>query len=153
MVQGNAGKYVEFNMQYETEFLQGNWRVHQSQLDYWTPVNPDANHATINWSGNGADPMLAWGGTIQLQGYATFIENRYWRKADYLRLKEVYMGYTFKSKYLEQMIGVNDIQFYATGNNLLTLTPLIEGDPERKDFYAGFYPQMSSVKIGMKLNF
>jgi hypothetical protein len=51
------------------------------------------------------------------------------------------------------MIGVNDIQFYATGNNILTLTPLIEGDPERKDFYAGFYPQMSSVKIGMKLNF
>ncbi len=153
MFQGNAGKYVEFNMQYETEFLQGNWRVHQSQLDYWTPVNPDASHATINWSGNGADPMLAWGGTAQLQGYATFIEDRYWRKADYLRLKEVYMGYTFKSKSLEQMIGVNDIQFYATGNNLLTITPLIEGDPERKDFYAGFYPQMSSVKIGMKLNF
>lgn len=153
MFQGNAGKYVEFNMQYETEFLQGNWRVHKSQLDYWTPTNPDATHATINWSGNGADPMLAWGGTAQLQGYATFIEDRYWRNADYLRLKEVYMGYTFDSRWLEQMMGVSNIHLYVTGNNLLTLTSLIEGDPERKDFYAGFYPQMSSVKIGMKLNF
>ncbi len=153
LFQGNAGKYVEFNMQYEAEFLKGNWRVHESQLDYWTPANPDATHATINWSGSGGDPMLAWGGGDPNAGYEVFIKDRFWRRADYLRLKEVYLGYTFASGLLNRAVGVDDIHFYITGNNLMTLTPLIEGDPERKDFYSGFYPQMSSVKLGMKLNF
>jgi hypothetical protein len=42
---------------------------------------------------------------------------------------------------------------YATGNNLLTFTKLIEGDPERKDFQQGFYPIMLTAKLGIKLNF
>jgi hypothetical protein len=42
---------------------------------------------------------------------------------------------------------------YASGNNLWTYTKLIEGDPERKDFQQGFYPQMATVKLGVKLVF
>ena len=45
MFQGNVGKYVEFNQGYEWEFLFEDWKVHASQLDYWSPTNTDANHS------------------------------------------------------------------------------------------------------------
>ena len=81
------------------------------------------------------------------------IQNRFFRNADYLRLKDIYVGYTFKPVLLEKMIGVSKLLVYATGNNLITFTKLIEGDPERKDFQQGFYPIMTSIKLGVKLVF
>jgi hypothetical protein len=50
-------------------------------------------------------------------------------------------------------LGISSLLLYATGNNLATFTKLIEGDPERKDFQQGFYPQMVSVRLGVKLAF
>jgi hypothetical protein len=76
-----------------------------------------------------------------------------WRKSDYLRLKEIYFGYNFKSESLKKAMGINNMSAFITGNNLWTITNLIEGDPERKDFTQGFYPQMSSIKLGLKIGF
>jgi TonB-linked SusC/RagA family outer membrane protein len=153
-LQGNQGKYVAFNQAYEIEFPNGNYRIHASQLDYWTPINPDANHSTIHFVGDANLPNLVWGGgSSYYGGYETAIQDRMWRKADYLRLKEVYFGYNFKPEFLKRTVGITNMTTYVTGNNLWTLTNLIEGDPERKDFTQGFYPQMSSVKFGLKINF
>lgn len=152
LFQGNIGKYVEYNQTYETEFTKGNYRVHASQLDYWTPTNPGANHATLHYYGSGYMDILTWSTTSEAVGYTTYIEDRFWRKADYLKLKEVYLSYTFNPKW-SKLPGLTGIQVYASGNNLFTITSLIEGDPERKDFNKGFYPQMLSAKIGVKLNF
>lgn len=152
--QGNQGKYVAFNQAYEIEFPNGNYRIHASQLDYWTPTNPQANHSTIHFVGDANLPNLVWGGgSSYYGGYETAIQDRMWRKADYLRLKEMYLGYNFKPEFLNRTIGIKTLTTYITGNNLFTLTNLIEGDPERKDFTQGFYPQMSSVKFGLKLGF
>lgn len=152
--QGNEGKYVMFNQAYEVEFPNGNYRIHASQLNYWTPTNPGANHSTIHFVGDANLPNLVWGGgSSYYGGYETAIENRIWRKADYLRLKEVYIGYNFKPEFLKRAIGITNLSTYVTGNNLWTLTNLIEGDPERKDFTQGFYPQMSSIKFGLKIGF
>jgi hypothetical protein len=63
------------------------------------------------------------------------------------------MGYNFKSRLFRQLFGVDNINIYATGNNLLTFTTLIEGDPERKNYMDGFYPQMISGKVGLKVSF
>lgn len=150
---GNLGKYVDYNQTYEVEFIKGDWRVHSSQLDYWTPNNPNSNHSTLHYSGSSSADILFWGGGEADRGYEIAVENRFWRKADYLRLKEVYLGYKFKSRFLNKLSGIEDLQVYATGNNLWTLTNLIEGDPERKDFQQGFYPQMTTVKLGVKFNF
>lgn len=81
------------------------------------------------------------------------IEDRFFRNADYLRLKELYAGYTFNPGFLERSLGISSLLLYASGNNLATFTKLIEGDPERKDFQQGFYPQMVSVRLGVKLAF
>ena len=152
--QGNQGKYVAFNQAYEVEFPNGNYRIHASQLDYWTPTNPDANHSTLHFVGDANLPNLVWGGgSSYYSGYETAIQDRLWRKADYIRLKEVYIGYNFKPEFLKRAIGITNLTTYVTGNNLWTLTNLIEGDPERKDFTQGFYPQMSSIKFGLKVGF
>lgn len=151
---GNAGKYVLYNQAFEVEFPNGNYRIHASQQDYWTPTNPDANHSTLHFVGDANLPNLVWGGgSSYYSGYETAIENRFWRNADYLRLKEIYVGYTFKPEFLNKAIGISSLAAYVTGNNLWTITGLLEGDPERKDFTQGYYPQMSSVKFGLKIGF
>ncbi|MDP4291781.1 MAG: SusC/RagA family TonB-linked outer membrane protein [Bacteroidota bacterium] len=153
MFAGDAGKYVEYNQTYEAEFVKGDYRVHSSQLDYWTPANQDANHSTLHYSGSNSADILFWGGGEADKGYQIMLENRFWRKADFLRLKEVFASYTFNSTLLKRVVGINNMSVYATGTNLWTLTNLIEGDPERKDFEQGFYPQMSSFNIGLKFGF
>jgi hypothetical protein len=153
LFQGNLGKYVQFNQTYEVEFIKGDWRIHESQLDYWRPDNPNANHSTLHFAGGGSSPILFWGGGEADRGYQIMIENRFFRNADYIRLKDVYLGYTLRPKLLNRLAGVSSMLVYATGNNLWTFTKLIEGDPERKDFQQGFYPQMTTVKIGLKLAF
>lgn len=153
MFQGNSGKYVQYNEAFEVEFNGGSLRVHESQLDYWTPTNPDANHSTLHYLGQASSPMLNWGGGEAYAGYGIMIKDRFWRKADYLRLKEIYLGYNMQPKYLKKLIGISALTVYASGNNLFTITNLIEGDPERKDFTRGFYPQMSTYKLGLKVAF
>ncbi|MCE6992798.1 SusC/RagA family TonB-linked outer membrane protein [Dyadobacter sp. CY323] len=153
MFQGNVGKYVEFNQPYEVEFIKGDWRVHESQLDYWTPTNPGANHATLHYSGGGSTDNLFWGGGEADRGFDIMVENRFWRNANYLRLREVYASYTFNSNVLRRVLGTSNIVFFVTGNNLFTMTKLIEGDPERKDFNQGFYPQMTTLKFAIRAAF
>lgn len=150
---GNHGKYVDYNQTYEVEFIKGDWRVHSSQLDFWTPNNPTSNHSTLHYSGSSSADILFWGGGEADRGYEIAVEKRFWRKADYIRLKEVYAGYQFESRLFNKLAGIDNLQVYATGNNLWTLTNLIEGDPERKDFQQGFYPQMTTLKLGVKFNF
>lgn len=152
MFQGNVGKYVEFNQGFENEFLFQDWLLHKSQLDYWSPSNPDANHSTLHYDG-AAPSIMAWGGGGAQEGYYIMIQDRIWRNADYLRLKQVSAGYTFNSNFMKRVMGISNLRIYVTGNNLITFTKLIEGDPERKDFMEGFYPQMTSGKLGLKFSF
>lgn len=153
MFQGNVGKYVQFNQGFECEFIKGDWRVHTSQLDYWTPTNQGANHQTIHYSGSSSQDNIFWGGGEADRGYYIMIEDRFFRNADYLRLKDLYIGYTINAPGLKSSIGISNLMVYVTGNNLLTFTKLIEGDPERKDFQQGFYPIMLTAKAGIKVNF
>ncbi|MCE5348210.1 MAG: TonB-dependent receptor [Bacteroidales bacterium] len=153
MFQGNYGKYVEFNQIYETEFMLGVLSVHESQLDYWRPDNQDATHSTLHYNLGGIIDNIFWAGGEATYGYKIRIQDRFWRDASYLRLKEVYAAYTFHPEFLKRTLGISNLLVYATGNNLWTITKLIEGDPERKDFTLGFYPMMSSLKLGVKFGF
>lgn len=153
LLQGNTGKYVDFNQSYENEFTKGTWRIHASQLDYWTPTNQDANHSTLHYVGTGDAALLMWGGGEADRGYGIKIQDRFWRNADYLRIKEIYMGYTISSKYFERVAGISNLVVYGSANNVYTFTKLIEGDPERKDFQQGFYPQLMTLKLGIKVVF
>ena len=153
MFTGNYGKYVQYNQLYEVEFIKGDWRVHQSQLDYWTPSNQDATHSTLHYAGSSSSPILFWGGGEADRGYQIMIEDRFFRNASYIRLKDVYMSYTFKAGALKNVIGISNFAVYLAGSNLFTITSLIEGDPESTNFQQGFYPQITTGRIGLKVNF
>jgi TonB-linked SusC/RagA family outer membrane protein len=150
---GNQGKYVQYNQAFEVEFIKGDLRVHSSQLDYWTPTNQDATHATMHYSGSSSQDNIVWGGGEADRGYQAIIENRFFRNASYLRLKDLYLGYRVPLKALNKLLALTDLEVYLSGNNLMTWTPLIEGDPEATNFYQGYYPQMTTVRAGLKVNF
>ena len=147
------GKYVNYNNSWEIEFTKGDYRASKSQLDYWSPTNPNANHATLVYGGTSGHPMYMWAGGSGDAGAKMMLEGRTWRKADYLSLREVYLAYTFNAKRLRQKVGFRSLSLYLTANNLLTFTPLIEGDPASTTFTTGFYPQMTSLKLGVKIGF
>ncbi len=162
LIQGNLGKYVNFNQNFENEFLLGSYSVHKAQLNYWTPYNQGAPHSTLHYfDGGGGIPQLAWGGGASAEGYSAGIENRFWRNADFIRLKDVYMGYTFKPAFIRRMLGISSLNVFGTVNNLITLTKLIEGDPERvteitganNKYTVGYYPIMITGRLGLKVAF
>ena len=76
-----------------------------------------------------------------------------WQRADFLKLRDLYIGYRFDTKTLKKYLGISNLTVYATGNNLFTITDLIYGDPESKTYDNGGYPQMRTVKFGLKLGF
>ena len=150
---GNQGKYVQYNQAFEVEFIKGDLRVHKSQIDYWTPTNQDAGHETPHYSGTSSQDNIVWGGGEADRGYQTIIKDRYFRNASYLRLKDIYLGYTIKWGALNRAVGISNLVVYVSGSNLWTWTPLIEGDPEATTFYQGYYPQMTTVRGGIKIEF
>lgn len=155
LFQGYAGKYVNFDQMFEWEFYKGNYRTHQSSLDYWSPANTDGQHCAVHYAA-GSLANMAWSGYAEGAtngGYGGKIAGSTWRKADFLRLKEVSVGYTWSGPKVRQVLGIRGIKVYATGNNLLTFTDLIEGDPESKYLVWGSYPQMMTVKLGLQLQF
>ena len=149
----NFGKWVEYNKSWEIEFNKGDYRITKSQLDYWRPDNRDANHATLVYGGTSGHPMYMWAGGSGDAGVNMMLAGRTWRKADYVTLKEVYFAYTFNTKRLRQRVGFRSLSLYLTATNLFSFSSLVEGDPQSTTFTSGFYPQMTSVKLGVKIGF
>ena len=140
---------------YEWEFYKGNYRTHLSSTDYWSPANPGGTHAAVHYSASSFTNM-SWSGyneSATTGGYNAKLAGHSWRKADYLRLKELSISYTWDSPKVKKLLGLQGIRLYLQGNNLLTFTDLIEGDPEQKYLVWGEYPQMRTVKLGLQVNF
>ena len=152
IINGVFGNYVNYNSTWEVEFSKGDLRVNRTQLDYWRPDNTDANHSSLTFGGAAGHPMYTWAGGDPVSGYQMRLRDRTWRKADYVNLKEMYLGYTFSKKMLGKS-GFDAVGLFATANNLFTLTNLAEGDPKCPNLSGGFYPNMLLVKLGLKVQF
>lgn len=155
LFQGNQGKYAKFDLQFEHEFTKGDYRVHQTSLDYWRPDNQDAGHATLHFAPLSID-NIAWAGGSGDQGYTMALPDHTWRDASYLRLKEIYASYSLKSDFLSNVVGISNILVYATGNNIFTWTKLIENDPEiifDNTYRHGHYPVMRRFTLGLNFSF
>jgi outer membrane receptor protein involved in Fe transport len=81
-------------------------------------------------------------------------------ESSYVKLREITLSYSF-SKSLASKLKLQDIEIYATGNNLLVFTPYKGGDPEVSVYGAangqGFdyfsSPASKSYLFGVKLSF
>lgn len=146
---GTHGKYINFNRGFWKEFIKQDLTVHTAQLDFWRPDNPDAAHPTLSFD----DKLYSILGGSSNDTYDMLIEGQSWRKSDYLTLKEVYLSYKFDGNKIRQVFGLRGLSITLTGNNLFTITDLIEGNPQRTFVSSSYYPIMRTVRLGVKLDF
>ncbi|RYY11985.1 MAG: TonB-dependent receptor [Chitinophagaceae bacterium] len=97
-----------------------------------------------------------------LLGNGTSASSRYVDDGDYLRVKNVTIGYNLP-KSLLQRLKLNSVKIYATAVNLFTITNYSGWDPETNtdyragnrnqggDFYAA--PQIKNISVGLNLGF
>lgn len=81
------------------------------------------------------------------------INNSYWLvKGDYLRLKNIELGYNFPKKLLTKY-GISNIRAYISGTNVLTFDYIKVMDPESNSSDGTSYPQMSLWNLGFNIQF
>jgi len=143
--QGNAGasKYVR-----TASGTFGNY-YQQYAARRWTPEHPNANGPRAY---------------NRQQAYWIAQENTYFfRKTNFLRLKNAKIGYTLPKKIVSKL-DMDSVQFYINGYNLITWTSYKLGDPETANpnlqgfqntiqNRGGSYPQMRLYNIGFSLKF
>ncbi|WP_161964436.1 TonB-dependent receptor [Mucilaginibacter endophyticus] len=122
-------------------YFNGDGNILQSQLDYWSPSNPNARY-----------PILR---TDQSINNAQF--NSWWLfKAAYMRFKNAQIGYTF-SDHLTKRLGISSARFFVTGDNLFLITSKNfpkSLDPEIANYGDGSnYPQVRNISLGLNVTF
>ncbi|MVZ65444.1 SusC/RagA family TonB-linked outer membrane protein [Sphingobacterium sp. DK4209] len=105
--------------------------------DSWSPENPDAKYP------------LAWVDSRSINNR----DSNFWlRKAGYVRLKSLDLGYNFSGDWLEK-IKVNKMRVYVSGYNLFTISQIDELDPEAATGAGHYYPQQRNYNLGVMLSF
>lgn len=106
-------------------------------LDRWSPENP-----------NGSMPRM--GAAIN-----NTMSSFWLTKGDYLRLKNIEIGYTFKKEAWMNKIGVQSLRLYLAGTNLLTFTSLDDYDPEKQsgDTRNDVHPNTKTYSFGINVKF
>lgn len=99
------------------------------------------------WSGEGSTntmPRVTFQDNGSSKVSSIFVED-----ASYFRLKNIEVGYNFES-----LMGVKDIRFYISGQNLFTSTKYSGLDPESVDLKdKGTYPLSKSILFGLNVKF
>lgn len=79
----------------------------------------------------------------------------YWlRSTDYIRLKNLELGYTLPNT-LAGKVGLSNLRVYVNGLNLATYAPAMKGifDPESTSSSGQYYPQARVINTGVTVSF
>lgn len=108
-------------------------------LDRWTPENPNANIPRLQ--------------TINANAW-TSSSTRFLIDADYLRLKNITLGYTLSNS-ITNKLQINSLKVYAQAENLWTLFDEEGIDPEQTIGGSTYfrYPAMKTISFGLNLSF
>jgi TonB-dependent starch-binding outer membrane protein SusC len=106
--------------------------------DHWTPENTgSSNPRVFNWD----------------QEYWASQANTYWiRSTDYLRLKNIEIGYTLPVR-INQFLHIDGLRIYLNGLNLITFDKVKVQDPESNDSAGRGYPLQRIVNAGLTVTF
>ena len=128
----------------ESRFVENNfgsgWNQRTTQLDAWTPENMDGSFPEGRLSNNGGQHST-----------------RFLSDADYLRLRNVQLGYTFN----DLGNSSSSLRLFLSGQNLLTFTDFAGLDPESNGADNNSYrsgeiffsrPQSRVISFGLNLN-
>lgn len=78
--------------------------------------------------------------------------SRLWRKADFIRLRDLKISYNVAQKVLSNL-KLNSAVFYVQGQNLFTYTGYWGYDPEFVGASTGIIPQTRNVNVGLQIGF
>ena len=140
LFQGAANASVMLNNEAVYEFFQEG-KVKPFHLNRWTPET--ASTATY--------PLLHYSTNANNHRASTF-----WiRSADYLRIKNVELGYTLPSKWTER-IKIKSTRLFVNGLNVFTFKNALDDyfvDPEIGDGNGAMYPIQKVWSFGLDINF
>jgi len=128
---------------------QGDWHsiAYRPHLDYYRSENTES---ALGANTNSYYPRPTWSSKNHKA------QTGYIQDASYLRLKNLQIGYTLP-KDLTRKIGIDKLRVYVSGENLLTLTDLVDVmDPESVGIGQGYgntYPMSAIYSFGLSVNF
>jgi TonB-linked SusC/RagA family outer membrane protein len=112
---------------------------------------PTVDFVNNRWTGEGSTNKYP---AMYISGYGpvTGTTSTFWLyDASYLRLKNLSVGYDIPQKYT-QKIGLQGLNVYFSGDNLLTFTKYPGADPEKSDNgWFTSYPQITIYTFGVKV--
>ena len=80
------------------------------------------------------------------------VQTRYLQNADYLRIKNIQIGYNFPVKYISRA-GLQNLRLYISADNLATFTKLQKSiDPELAVGDAKIYPMQRIISFGLNVS-
>ncbi|MFP5079921.1 SusC/RagA family TonB-linked outer membrane protein [Pedobacter sp. JCM 36344] len=122
---GDIGNFLEYSYQ-----------------NRWSIDNPSA-----------VNPRLSNRGATYYTDSNNALNNTYWlRSNNYVRLKNVELGYTLPTNWIEK-VGLSSLRIYANGLNLATLDKIKVWDPESTNSSGQYYPQARVINMGIKAVF
>ncbi len=140
LFQGAANASVMLNNEAVYEFFQEG-KVKPFHLNRWTPET--ANTATY--------PLLHYNTNANNHRGSTF-----WiRSADYLRIKNVEIGYQLPHKWTDA-VKMRSARIFVNGLNVFTFKNQLDDyyvDPEIDDGYGAMYPIQKIWSVGLDINF
>ncbi|ULT23379.1 hypothetical protein KUH03_29910 [Sphingobacterium sp. E70] len=101
-------------------------------LDNWTPENPNASY-----------PRLS----LQYTSNDTQYSDYWLRKANYLKIQNAQIGYTFPANLLSSL-KIASLRAFVSAQNLATITDYKGFDPE-----GSYYPISRTFSFGVNLKF
>ena len=126
-----------------TPFSQGaNYgNMYKTINDRWTPENPNPDAFY---------PRLS---TNQDQTTNYYTSTHWIKRADYIRLKQAELGYTFVDNSFLDKYAIQKLRVFFSGTNLFTISPWKYWDPELGDGRGAAYPNISVYNVGVRFNF
>lgn len=104
-------------------------RISEMGADYWSPNNPNATYARYS--------------------QAPSINPTRYQQRNFVRLQDVTLGYNLPKKWTKS-IGIENVNLYVNGKNLLTFTKWKGWDPEAAQDYNG-RPVLKSFTFGLNV--
>lgn len=114
----------------------------QYSYDHQWTVN---NHSSV-------DPRLANRGNTYYTGGAAGLNTYFLRSSDYLRLKNVEIGYSIPASLMKKA-GISNLRIYVSGLNLITWDKMKVYDPESTSGNGQYYPQARIISTGARITF
>ena len=127
---------------------------YNADVEPWSPSNPSSTTPRLLQGGGAGNLGLA------AASNARFNSTRWLESGDFLRLRNIQLGYTLPTDLTSKVPSLGSVRFYLTGSNVLTFTKYSGFDPETPGtgFYSrgvddSSYPNVRTFTGGVQVNF